>query len=626
MTASKRNIGVIILALLSLFLMLADCNPEIIEDMTIVEEEKEDNHDSEQQLGTCQTYIYAQDSLGRYPDDIINSQLALEYSSSNKSDLYNLDTATILKRVFPDLYTVSVCGESQHVYKTEEPHICTFGADGTVLVEVGSTNGDVKSVVVRPVSKNYISFIKEGKAYIYLNPNDHVSIEISVGGEAGISSWSWDEGLKNGTGYITASKTSTIHPLFIFVNPLETESEKQPSVLFGPQDTARFNSITKKKSLESNDAVSLPGGYVWNGPVSIGYRDKKYNQGKSNVSVRGYGIIDARLRHVNETTGAKNYTQAFSVISSSDVSVSGVIVINKDIYSTYNSGSQRLKYSNYKVIAVFSDSNSSKSDTNPGNENDGMDFFGCCDVTVDNCFSYSHDDTFNVACRDSDFPIDSKWDILPGTQGRAKEFSSYNIVFSNCIAMNVKAGNSFSIGGNTYSSIRDIHFRNIVSLHANIGHVLPNPNYTHILAALCVKNYYPDGNVYNISYDNVVIEDAHQHPIAVVRWSNPSNSGYEEGKEPLVLYDVSFSNVECKEVSDVRDTYLYGLEKYDSLCDFSVKFSSVNCIDPIKIITGSDTPTRSEVKEPYGQLSLINCAAGSVEIDGGIVLSFNGRP
>jgi len=614
-TDSKINTCLIILAGLSLFLMSASCDSALIEETAIATEENEDHQD----LGTCQTYVYARDSMGRYPDDIINSQLALEYSSREDCDLYNLDTSTILKRVFPDLYTVSVGGETQHVYKTEEPHICTFGADGTVLAEVGSTKGNIQSVVVRPVANNHISFIKEGKAYVYLKPNDHVSIEVAVSGEDGITSWSWDEGLKNGTTYRTASKTAVIHPLFIFVNPLETEIEKQPSVLFDPQDTIRFNSITRKKSLESNAAASLPGGYVWNGPVSIGYRDNTYNQGKSNVSIKGYGIIDARLRHISEKTGVMgNYTQAFSVISSSDVNISGVIVINKDIYSTYNRGSQRLNYSNYKVVTVFSDSNSSKSAENPGNENDGMDFFGCCDVTVDNCFSYSHDDTFNVACRESDFPDDSKWDVLPGTKGRKKEFSSYNISFTNCIAMNVKGGNSFSIGGNTYASIRDIHFKNIVSLHANIGHVLPNPHYTHILAALCVKNYYPDGNVYNISYDDVVIEDAHQHPIAVVRWSNPSNSGYEAGKEPLALYNVSFSNVECKDMSDARDCYVYGLEKYDSsLCDFSVKFDSVNCINPNKIITGSDTPTRNEVKEPYGQLSLINCSPGTVKIGEG---------
>lgn len=589
MTGFPKNI----LALLSLFLMSVSCDSAC----------EEEHPDVEQPSGTCQTYVYAKDSLGRYPDDIINTQLAGEYSSSDKSDLYQLDTATILERVFPDLYTVSVGGESQHVYKTEEPHICTFGADGTVVVTVGSTKGKVKSVVVRPESKNHISYIKDGKAYLHLNPNDHVSVELSVSGEDGITSWSWDEGLRNGTGYITASKTSTVHPLLIFVNPLETEIEKQPSVLFNPQDSTRFNSVTEKKSLANDDAVSLPGGYVWNGPVSIGYRDKKYNFGRSNVTVKGYGIIDARLK----------LSHAISVINSSDVDISGIIVINKDLHSTYNISSQRLKYSNYKVVAVFSDSNSSKSDTNPGNENDGMDLFGCCDVTVDNCFSYSHDDTYNVACRESDFPDSSKWDALPGTKGRVREFSAFKISFTDCIAMNVKAGNSFSIGGNTYASIHDIHFKNIVSLHANIGHVLPNPNYNHILAALCVKNYYPDGNVYDISFDNVAIEDAHQHPIAVVRWSNPSNSGYEAGKEPLALYGVSFNNVECRDMSDSRDVYVYGLEKCDStLCDFTVRFNSVSCIDRNKIVTGSDIPARSEVKEPYGQLSLINCEPGTV--------------
>jgi len=595
MTAHKNTVIAILASLLSIFVP-SSC------DRTIAEDQKPD-----MPSGRCQTYVYAIDSLGRYPDDVINNQLALEYSSSTKSDLYNLDTATILKRVFPDLYTVSVGGENQHVYKTEEAHICTFGSDGTVLVAIASTKGKIKSAVVRPASKNHYNYIEDGKLYVQLNPLDQISVEVSVTGDGNNSSWSWDEGLKNGSDYITATKTATVHPLFIFVNPMETEGERQPSGFFEPQDSGRFNAVTKKKSFESNDVVSLPGGYVWNGPVSIGYRDKTYHKGKSNVSVKGYGIIDARLR-------ADTYSHAFAVISSSDIDVSGVIVINKDLHSTYNISSQRLKYSNYKVIAVFSDSNSSDSKTNPGNENDGIDLFGCCDVTLDKCFIYSHDDTYAVACCEANFPNESKWDVLPGTKGRKKEFSSYNISFTNCIAMNVKGGNSFSIGGTSYSSIRDIHFKDIVSLHSNIGHVLPNPHYQHILAALCVKNYYPDGNVYNISFDNVAIEDAHQHPIAVVRWANPSSSGYEAGKEPLALYDISFSNIECREMTNARNTYIYGLEKNDSsVCDFTVRFDSVNCLEAGKIITGYDTPSQCNVKEPVGQLSVMKCAPGTVK-------------
>lgn len=52
-------------------------------------------------------------------------------------------------------YHVEVNGKGVTTLPTTEAHVCVFGSDGVVEVEIFDLRQNIESVVVRPISKNY---------------------------------------------------------------------------------------------------------------------------------------------------------------------------------------------------------------------------------------------------------------------------------------------------------------------------------------------------------------------------------------------------------------------------------------------------------------------------------------
>ncbi|MBO4340679.1 MAG: hypothetical protein J5835_04545, partial [Bacteroidales bacterium] len=264
---------------------------------------------------------------------------------NKKNSAVKVETYPYAAELAPSrLYEVKVNGQKQFVYPTPEPHICAFGCDAEVEVEVCSWAEVIKSAEVRPLNKGYSWSLRNGILKIKLKPYDKAVVEINGSEE---------------------------NPLFIFANPLENNkpAKDNPSVKYYEAGKIYNPGLI---NLESGQTMYIEGGAVVNGCLDLREKD--------NVTIDGCGILNC---HPEKSRG-------IFALRCKNLTLKNIIEINKDNWTTFFAECEGLRSDNYKAVASISEN---------GAENDAFDLLGCHDVEVRHGFSYCHDDAFCIKCR-----------------------------------------------------------------------------------------------------------------------------------------------------------------------------------------------------------------------------------
>lgn len=265
----------------------------------------------------------------------------------NEWDNTTVESYEYASTVVPSsFYAVEVNGKSTRTLPTSEAHVCVFGCDGLVEVEVIDLRRTIENVVVRPISKNYTYSHDGSSVKLYLRPYDQVVVEIN-GDET--------------------------NPLFVFANPLEESfrpQEDDPNVVFFK--AGGVYGLNQTQLVRSGQTIYVEGGAILTGGV--------ISEGLENVKIAGCGILDGR-----ETS-----TQAIKIGKTKGLTIENITVLNRNLWTTYLWECEDILVDNYKVVAVATTLHQY------GAENDGCDLLGCKNAVVKRSFSYCHDDAFCI--------------------------------------------------------------------------------------------------------------------------------------------------------------------------------------------------------------------------------------
>jgi len=257
----------------------------------------------------------------------------------------NIDIYQYAPTVMPSgAYAVTVNGRSSQVIPTDEPHLSSFGCDGTVEVIVTPLREHIREAAVRPVSRDFGHRIENDAVVLYMRPYDRAVVEINGDEE---------------------------HSLFLFANPLETDKPDpdDPSVLYFKAGTV---TDIPNISVSSGQTVYIEGGAVVRGSISA--------RNVENVAVRGCGILDGRV----------NSDKVVFAYRVHGLTIENITVLNASGWTTMLAECTDITATGYKAVATASMLNAS------GNENDAFDLLGCSDAEIRYGFSYCHDDTFCI--------------------------------------------------------------------------------------------------------------------------------------------------------------------------------------------------------------------------------------
>jgi len=371
---------------------------------------------------------------------------------------------------------------------SDDPQVCVFSAGRTVDVTVKFLGGAPSSVEVRPLSKNYSYTLNGDELRISLKAYDRISVEVDG---------------------------DLLHPLFIFVNP--NEVDEYFDAIDDPETRVLEAGKVHGMSLDlaGYKRLFIRGGAVVRNCFSYQYASR-------DVSVSGGGIIDSRT--------ASSY--GFDLHYSENASLSNFTVINKKSWTIRLAGCNNVLVDNVKSVGAcpFNDN---------WDENDAFHFVACRNVTVKRCFGYSWDDAF---------VLNSSY--VAGTNIRFTQ-DTYNHLFEDCIAWNVRPGNSFEIGFSNLSAVHDIRYSNCYSIHS--GTKLKGNRRSGFSIHDAQK-----GEIYDIHYENVHVEDPAECglTLAILKGSEYDLYPWKAGS----IHDITYKNV------DIRKVPKWGLtlQGYDS--------------------------------------------------------------
>jgi len=285
----------------------------------------------------------------------------------------------------------------------------------------------------------------------------------------------------------------TKRPLFIFANEIDQEkpSPKDPSVHY--YKAGKVYEV-ENLNLKNGETLYIEGGAVVKGTIKT--------VGASDIKIAGSGVFDSR----RYAARAMNLTRCKNII------IKGITLLNSPSWCTYITGCDNITVDNYKVIAEFN------YNQKRGVENDALDFLSSTNARVTHCLTYCHDDAYCVKT--------ATW-LQPG--------KAANISFEDCIAWNVRAGNSIEIGHAVLEDIENISYKNIYSIHKrfNEKHGYWNSDIS-IHCASC-------GTVRNVSYENIYLEETDNSTISIGVFTN--NSKAYQPYKPGHVENVRMNNI-----------------------------------------------------------------------------------
>ena len=243
-------------------------------------------------------------------------------------------------------------------------------------------------------------------------------------------------------------------PLFIFAGRPETDkpSKNDKNVIWF-EGGKLYKDV--KLELQDNQTVYIEGGAVVQGYI--------FAQGKKNIKIAGRGILDGSFNQTTE--GNKN--RFIALKDCENISINDIILHNGTTWQTALTHCNNAKITGLKIVSE-------------GNSDDGMDIVRCSNVVIEGAFIHTKDDCIAI----------KSCGIYPA------EVPTDNILVKNCVIWSSTWGNALEIGFELWSNeVKNIRFENIDIIHNERDG-----------AAMSIHNAGP-AHVYNVSYDNIRIED-----------------------------------------------------------------------------------------------------------------------
>ncbi len=364
-----------------------------------------------------------------------------------------------------------------------------FDFSGKIEVLVQKNNGELRSVIIRPLSKQIEPKV-EGNAVIFtIDKPQKLSVEFN---------------------------DDRLHNLHLFANALETNipDRNAPNVMYFEAGWHEPDSVSKCFRVQSNTIVYLEGGAVLKGPIVC--------DSVENVKIMGHGML-------HETSNG------LTINYSKNILVDGITVLNPR-YNTVTVGvSEDVTIRNIKSFSYQG-------------WGDGLDFFCSKHLLVDNLFMRNSDDciaiyghrwnfygnTDDITVRNSILWADVAHPINIGTHGNTVTGDEVleNMLFSNldilehdeddhdyqgCMAINV----------GDHNLARNITFENIRVENIQEGQLF------HLRVMYNQKyNTGPGRGIKNIVFRNIFCTAKHMNPSIM--------QGYDKQR---MVEDITFKNV-----------------------------------------------------------------------------------
>ena len=281
--------------------------------------------------------------------------------------------------------------------------------------------------------------------------------------------------------------------LHLFVDEWEKvpTAENENILYFGPgiHNRANDNRINGNNELylQSNQTVFLDDGAIFQGSICA--------SNANHIRIIGGGIIDGSTFERNATSGTRQIP--IDLNDCTDVEINGISVLDPAGWAFNIYFDKQVSIVNVKIISSRSNG-------------DGISLQSCQDVTVENCFVRTWDDSLVV----KNYP---RW------SNREIQGSTRNILFRNCLIWTDLA-QSMEIGYETVGEIlEDVTFENITVLH----------NFHKPVFSIHNGN---NAQIKRITYKNIVVEDA----------SMGKGDGTKTLLELSTLYSSTWSEVQAK--------------------------------------------------------------------------------
>ncbi len=384
-------------------------------------------------------------------------------------------------------------GYQRPIEQTEPTSFVSLGSDGEVTLEITPEKAFEK-VIVRPLSKNVTAKVNGNTATVTLPGAGQYSVEFD--------------------------DTHTV--LTVFVDPIKDfgiSPDDDNTVYFG----AGVHYLDKPFEFEDNQTVYIDKDAV----VFGGFKA----QGKKNISVLGYGIIDNSLMQRGEGS-VINFGRC------ENVHVEGVVAVDSSAWSMHFAGCTNVVVDTIKLAGMWR------------YNSDGVDFTNSTNACIKNSYLRNYDDCIVIKglCGNTELPVCNIYAencVLWCDWGRAIELGAETcaptfsgIKFRNCdiihtmsVVMDIQHGDRAEFSNIYFEDIRAEYTEKWYAsvMQSEIGQVYKNPdeNYMPFLFVVATQRtmYSKDdytGNIRDIYFKNITVTDeAGRTPPSIVRANAP---------------------------------------------------------------------------------------------------------
>jgi hypothetical protein len=364
-----------------------------------------------------------------------------------------------------------------------------FDMDAPVEVEVRRNSGDASRIAVRPLRAGVVASLQDGVARFTLARPAKISVEFDGDRLHNLH-------LFAGARPVVASPTRVATKVVRFGPGIHTPPD-QPGAVF---------------SFPSHTMVLLDPEAVLRGKIVL---DRV-----SDVHILGRGIIDQPER-------------GFEITYSTDITIDGPTVVNPKHYTLLCGQSDHITIRDLNSFSAAPWS-------------DGLDLMSCSDVTVDNVFLRTSDDSIAI--------YGHRW----GFRGDARNVTVSNAILWADVAHPINIG-LHGGGDSAPETIENIAFRRIDVLE----HDEDDPEYRGVMA---ISD--SDANlVRQVSFDDVAVEHVQEGSLVNLRVMFNAKYSLSPGRG---IQDVSFRNIRVT-ASNLSPSMIAGYDQARSVRGISIE-------------------------------------------------------
>ena len=300
-------------------------------------------------------------------------------------------------------------GYQRPIEQTEKSSFVMLGSDDEMVMVVKAKK-HFESVTVRPTAKNIKKIIKDETVELTFPGPGQYSIEFD----------------------------NKHNVLTVFINPEKEFDEKKQNeiIYFGPG----VHQLEDKIKLENNQTVFIDEGAIVFGGI--------FAQGKKNISVIGYGILDcSKMQRASdiqslsaeEICASKNAGNPIFFANCRNINIEGITIVDAAEWSVRFDGCENINVDNIKLIGMWR------------YNADGCDFCNCLNAIIKNSYLRNFDDCI----------------VVKGLKFNG-ELPVENIIAENCVIW-CDWGKALEIGAETCAPyMRNICFNNCYIIHGTI--------------------------------------------------------------------------------------------------------------------------------------------------------------